>query len=546
LCDALLILADGSLVVHRAVLAKRSDFFKREFSNDVKQLNIRDISTRTMDIILDHAYTLEPVVHINNVRFLLPLACRFELSDLVKECCNTLAQDLRVSNCLGILITASEFSCDDLVEETTQFVHKHFKAVSTQSNELFNVEPAILKSLMSSDHLNAADERLVFDAICRWVSHAPDVRMKHVSELLSCVRMSLLKPEFLSCIINYENNEDDQCEQKVLQVLMHHMADNLQDPQLSMTGVHRVPHELLLAVGGWSGRSPTSYIEVFDSRAEEWLPEADVGYQMGPVAYHGCIALGSDVYVVGGFNGSLFFNDARCFSLINRSWKSVAPMNIARCYISLAALNGCLYALGGFDGHTRHNSCERFTPELNQWDFIAPMLRIRSDAGASSLDGKLYVTGGFDGQNCLDTAEAYDPMVDQWTFVTPMLTPRSGLGVIALDDKLYAVGGFDGHRRLDNAEAFDPLAQKWTQTSAMTTGRSNFGIERVDDGFLVAGGYNGTTTIHAVEMYSPAEDLWTENESMQLNRSALSVCRVEGVSIASRFLARHSGAEEER
>ena len=32
----------------------------------------------------------------------------------------------------------------------------------------------------------------------------------------------------------------------------------------------RLPHEVLLAVGGWTG-SPTNLIEAYDSRADEWV-----------------------------------------------------------------------------------------------------------------------------------------------------------------------------------------------------------------------------------------------------------------------------------
>jgi kelch-like protein 10 len=33
----------------------------------------------------------------------------------------------------------------------------------------------------------------------------------------------------------------------------------------------RVPHELMFVVGGWSGGSPTSVIEAYDTRADKWI-----------------------------------------------------------------------------------------------------------------------------------------------------------------------------------------------------------------------------------------------------------------------------------
>ena len=33
----------------------------------------------------------------------------------------------------------------------------------------------------------------------------------------------------------------------------------------------RIPHEIVFAVGGWSGSSPTNAIEAYDTRADRWI-----------------------------------------------------------------------------------------------------------------------------------------------------------------------------------------------------------------------------------------------------------------------------------
>lgn len=32
----------------------------------------------------------------------------------------------------------------------------------------------------------------------------------------------------------------------------------------------RIPHEIMFAIGGWSGGSPTNAMEVYDTRADKW------------------------------------------------------------------------------------------------------------------------------------------------------------------------------------------------------------------------------------------------------------------------------------
>ena len=57
-----------------------------------------------------------------------------------------------------------------------------------------------------------------------------------------------------------------------LQVLhrLEFASDSI-DPSFHILTRPRLPHEVLLAVGGWSGGSPTNTIEAYDSRADQWV-----------------------------------------------------------------------------------------------------------------------------------------------------------------------------------------------------------------------------------------------------------------------------------
>lgn len=55
-----------------------------------------------------------------------------------------------------------------------------------------------VKELISSDYLHASSEEIVFRAVIRWVKYDVDARQKQLPDLLNCVRMPLLRPQFLS------------------------------------------------------------------------------------------------------------------------------------------------------------------------------------------------------------------------------------------------------------------------------------------------------------------------------------------------------------
>ncbi|XP_006810528.1 kelch-like protein 10, partial [Neolamprologus brichardi] len=180
----------------------------------------------------------------------------------------------------------------------------------------------------------------------------------------------------------------------------------------------RLPHSVLLAIGGWSDRDPTNAIEAYDYRAECWVNVTN--NLESPRAYHGAAFLNGYVYSIGGFDRVEHCNSVRRFDLTTRTWNEVAPMYCRRCYVSVTVLNGFIYAMGGYDGHVRLSSAERYQPEINQWSLIASMHEQRSDASCTTLHSRIYICGGINGNECLQTAECYNPETDQWTMISPM------------------------------------------------------------------------------------------------------------------------------
>lgn len=52
--------------------------------------------------------------------------------------------------------------------------------------------------LVSHDELHVASEEVVFAAILNWVKHDQELRCEQLPQLLTCVRLPLLTPQFLS------------------------------------------------------------------------------------------------------------------------------------------------------------------------------------------------------------------------------------------------------------------------------------------------------------------------------------------------------------
>ncbi|XP_025096132.1 kelch-like protein 10 [Pomacea canaliculata] len=538
LCDAVIKVESCTFPIHRNIMSACSPYFRALFTNTSFETNQREVTVtgvtpQIMMLIIDYAYTRSTKVTVDNVEQLLPAADQFHVIGLVKACCDFLQRELTPANCIGIRRFAQTFFCHGLERAAMRFLLQNFQTVHTTSNEFLQLDIEEVSEVLESDQLNVRNEELVFDAVCRWIDFDRERRKGHIARLLKTIRLGLLTTQFFVEKVKSHPyvRESEPAKPIVIETLKFlydlDMDDKKEVDMNNPIARPRVPYEVLFVIGGWSGGSPTNMVETYDTRADRWVvcenPDS------GPRAYHGTVAVGFKIYVIGGFDGVEYFNNCRVFDPVLKVWQEAAPMHAKRCYVSVALLNDFIYAMGGFDGHVRQNSVERYNPATNQWSLVQPMNHQRSDARATTLEGKIYICGGFNGQECLSSAEMYDPDTRQWTLLNPMRNRRSGIGVIAYHGCIYALGGFNGITRMNTGERYCPQTRQWTPIPEMYSPRSNFATEIIDDMLFAIGGFNGVTTIFNVECYDINADEWYDATDMSLYRSALSACVVRGL-----------------
>lgn len=111
------------------------------------------------------------------------------------------------------------------------------------------------------------------------------------------------------------------------------------------------------------------------------------------------------------------------------SWHAVAPMLNKRCRHGAAALGSRMFVCGGYDGSGFLSAGEVYSSMGEQWYLIVPMNTRRSRVSLVANCGRLYAVGGYDGQSNLSSVEMYDPETNRWTFMAPMVCHEGGVGV---------------------------------------------------------------------------------------------------------------------
>uniref|UniRef100_A0AAR5QJ18 BTB domain-containing protein n=1 Tax=Dendroctonus ponderosae TaxID=77166 RepID=A0AAR5QJ18_DENPD len=551
LCDATIILDDGSEIpVHRAILCASSSYFRALFTTTLhnkekNQVHLPGVSSDMLQTLLVYVYLRKLDLNEENVYSILMAADYLSILGALDLCSTYLESILRPNNCIGILAFARSHFCRKLADNCWKYIMRNFAHVADQSAEILLLSLQELQEIINADDLNVKSEETVWEIILRWIEYSTDSRKQHIVELMKCIRLGLLDTQFF-----LERVKDHPyvagCEASrpmIIETLkflydlemITHRDGEVVTPEIARP---RVPHEILFAIGGWSGGSPTNFIETYDTRADRWVKVEEVD-PTGPRAYHGTAVVGYNIYVIGGFDGMDYFNSCRCFDAVQKAWKEIAPMHARRCYVSTAVLDDQIYAMGGYDGHHRQNTAEKYDFKTNQWSLIAPMNMQRSDASACTLHGKIYITGGFNGQECMHSAEVYDPELNQWSLIAPMRSRRSGVSCISYHNQLFVIGGFNGISRMCSGEKYNPQTNTWAAIPDMYNPRSNFAIEVIDDMIFAIGGFNGVTTIYHVECYDEKTNEWYEATDMNIYRSALSACVIDGLPNVQDYIHKH-------
>ena len=251
----------------------------------------------------------------------------------------------------------------------------------------------------------------------------------------------------------------------------------------------------------------------------------------------GGAAIGSRIYLVGGFGGSSAAVHEE-YDAAADTWRSRAPIPIGRDHPGVAAAGGKLYVIGGSPAagpDQRHGVRPRApTPGAP----CPPMPTPRSALGLAVVDGRIYAVGGVGPQAtparprsstrppssgarsrrcprrattwpsspsaaaCTPSAVGSATWRATWmstrsTTPSPIAgrpgarcrPPRSGVAGAVLGERAYVFGGEEPSKTFSENEEYDPATDTWTARAPMPRGRHGLAAATVGDAiFVLAGG----------------------------------------------------------
>lgn len=216
-------------------------------------------------------------------------------------------------------------------------------------------------------------------------------------------------------------------------------------------------------------------------------------------------AIGTTIYVPGGYSGSAGFATLRAFDTQAGTWSVVAsdPLPAAVYAHGCAVLDGRLYVAGGSGTGAPGNGVWRYDPAAAagaRWSAMPSLQNPASYPGIVTDGDYLYVSTG----NPTDatTVERFDPVLNAWTPLPPLNTGRGGAALLVSANTLIAVGGGwstyqAGYEVLDRNH---PSTGWSTVVGGLNVGRRTFGASGDGSTLIVAGGWAGAYLADA-ELY---------------------------------------------
>ncbi|XP_005997689.1 kelch-like protein 23 isoform X1 [Latimeria chalumnae] len=492
---------------HKAALAACSTYFKimftadmREKSNTVIKLSVIDHDI--LEALVNYVYTAEIRITERNVQSLLEAADLLQFISVKKACEKFLIRHLDIDNCLGMHSFAEFHMCAELEKESKRMILSRFEEVSGQE-EFLEISDEKLFYILSRENLNVWKEKVLVEAIVKWIGHDIKKRIDCAYDLLSSIKDNIDELYLMSvlemhkgCLLN---------ENKIRSLICRALKPNLKED--AKICISKKVTSNMYVIGGYYWH-PLSEVHVWDPLTNTWAEGAEMPDYTRES--YSVAVLGPNIYVTGGYRTDNIesLDKVWIYNCETDEWTEGCPMLNARYYHCSVTLKGCIFALGGYRGGTPAQEAEFYDPLKKNWVPIANMLQGVGNATACVLNDIIYVTGGhygYRGSCTYNKIQSYRLDLNEWSIVTTTPHPEYGLCSVPLNNKLYLVGG-----QTTITDYYDPEKNEWKQMAQMMERRMECGAAVLNGCIYLTGGYSYSkgAYLQSIEKYDPEQDKW--------------------------------------
>ncbi|CAH1781616.1 unnamed protein product [Owenia fusiformis] len=490
--DVTLVVDNQDYPCHRNILAISSPFFMAMFTNDLAEkqqdkIKLKDLDSKTMELILDYIYTGTVNLCEETVPNLLSAANLFQLLSLRDGCATFMTKHVTISNCIGVYFFAKAHQCIPLANSAKEILMSRFTILCREQEFLSLPYDKLIEIIKCSD-LSVVKEEKIYEACITWLNCNTEERLPYLPQIMQYIRFANISSYYFCDKIDKNPSfvQSEELKEILQKVRYCHMLKNRHhEMDLDFRTRAGMPEERVIVV--MANPYAEDNVRKYNSM-DALIPETgEVKHicKLPNSLFMPAAAVTGDnkIFLSGGtvrkfnYRGSIsnegvvqslyMFDDVSCVWLVKK------PMIYARFHHKLTVVDGYIFAIGGQNNQNEYlNSVEKYDLQSNIWTQVEPMPKIARCVAATSYRGDLYVFGGESKTEVYDSVYRYNLLDDQWTDLPPMSIGRSLAGCGIYKDKIYIIGGnsalsnrwkrdFIPEECVNTVEVFDPETNSW-------------------------------------------------------------------------------------
>jgi uncharacterized repeat protein (TIGR03803 family) len=230
------------------------------------------------------------------------------------------------------------------------------------------------------------------------------------------------------------------------------------------------------------------------------------------------VAVGSNIYVVGGYNSTGYLNNTQVYSTTTNKWTTGGALPAAIRGGAIAEVKGLIYFIGGYNSSGSTNAVYIYSPVTKKWTTgTSSMPTTRGDAAAAVENNIIYVIGGsvqFQGER-LNTVESYNPATNTWKEESPMLDTKSEPAVGVIGTTIVSADGYNpANGDTGDNEAYDVATNSWSALTPDPESRDEACSAAIGGNLYVSGGVNSGNENNSAEAFTLSSNKWTSLTTM--------------------------------
>ncbi|KAF5892146.1 kelch-like protein 40a [Clarias magur] len=513
--DCVLKIKDQDFPCHKLVLAASSPYFKAMFLSDMKESKkrevvLKDVEPDIMGMILKYIYTCDINLTEQNVQDIFMAANIYQIPSIFSVCVSFLEHKLVLSNCLAIFRLGLLLECPRLASKARDYICERFELI-IRDQDFNQLGPGELAAIITCDSLNVEKEEKVFESLMKWVEHDQVERLKHLKELLHCVRFRLIPPDYFRS-----------------KVEGHRLIKSNQEIKNDLQLVKDAQKGLLPQVRGPSGK------EAEATGGDEDEDENDEG--LLPGILNNNLRFGmflTDFILMISDKGTVAYDPAE-----NECYLASSSTEIPKTHCSLVTKENQIFVAGGLI-YNEENTEEpfssyflQFDPMSSEWLGMPSLPTPRCLFGLTDAENSIFVIGGKElkeGEHALDTVMIYDRQSFKWGESDPVPYSVYSHGTVTHNGLIYVLGGkTDSKKCLRRVCVYNPMKFQWKDLAPMKTARSLFGVAVHNNKIYVVTGVTDDGLTSKAEVYDITKNTWSDFEEFPQERSSLNLISLAG------------------